>query len=235
MLGTPPAFILSQDQTLNENGIFTWFLKLKSVWFLLSRQTHLAFANSFWIIVFFKKLSRNFPLIRSLFTYQFADCFKCLSIFRYALSLSVESVLMYKSTLRSVLPRLRAYRKIYFALKFIWLNFYTMKFSRFRFSVCWTFNILTHSVNIVKRFFNFLPSYVSSFQSLLFCDSLIIISNRIRFVKNIFKLLRTFFIPADPLPRGCERKARLLSSDSLTILPLFGLTVNTLFWLFYYV
>ena len=111
------------------------FDKLKSVWFLLSRQTHLAFANSFWIIVFFKKLSRNFPLIRSLFTYQFADCFKCLSIFRYALSLSVESVLMYKSTLRSVLPRLRAYRKIYFALKFIWLNFYTMKFSRFRFDM----------------------------------------------------------------------------------------------------
>ena len=31
-----------------------------------------------------------------------------------------------------------------------------MKFSRFKFSFCWTFNILTHSVNIVKCFFNFL-------------------------------------------------------------------------------
>ena len=31
-----------------------------------------------------------------------------------------------------------------------------MKFSRFKFSFCWTFNILTHPVNIVKCFFNFL-------------------------------------------------------------------------------
>ena len=147
-----------------------------------------AFANSFWIIVFFKKLSRNSPLIRSLFTCQFADCFKRLSIFRYALSLSVESVLMYKSTLRSVLPRLRAYRKIYFALKFIWLNFYTMKFSRFKFSFCWTFNILTHPVNIVKCFFNFLSSYVSSFQSLPLFDSLIILPNFRFFVKPFFLL-----------------------------------------------
>ena len=111
------------------------FDKLKSVWFLLSRQTSLRLLIRFELLSFFKKLSRNFPLICSLFTYQFADCFKRLSIFRYALSLSVESVLMYKSTLRSVLPRLRAYRKIYFALKFIWLNFYTMKFSRFRFDM----------------------------------------------------------------------------------------------------
>lgn len=62
---------------------------------------------------------------------------------------------------------------------------------------------------------------------------MIIISNRIRFVKNIFKLFSSFFVPADPLPRGFEGKARLLSNDSLTILPLFGLTVNTLFDFFY--
>ena len=128
-----------------------------------------AFANSFWIIVFFKKLSRNFPLIRSLFTYQFADCFKCLSIFRYALSLSVESVLMYKSTLRSVLPRLRAYRKIYFALKFIWLNFYTMKFSRFKFSVLLNVIILTQPVNIVKRFFLFHQVFIKSTENFRRC------------------------------------------------------------------
>ena len=151
-----------------------------------------AFANSFWIIVFFKKLSRNFPLIRSLFTYQFADCF----------------------------------------IKFIWLNFYTMKFSRFKFSFCWTFNILTQPVNIVKCFFNFLSSCVSSFQSLPLFDSLIIISNCIRFVKNIFKLFSNFFVPADPLPRGYKRKVRLLSSDSLFILPLLSPGVKGQFLLY---
>ena len=40
------------------------FNKLKSVWFLL-KTSAFAFANSFWIIVFFQKLSRNSPLIRS--------------------------------------------------------------------------------------------------------------------------------------------------------------------------
>ena len=116
MLGTPPAFILSQDQTLNENGISLVFSALCCValgrcgaqvpkyipllapsapclWQKILREqvrqdkiclisslktNTFAFANSFWIIVFFKKLSRNFPLIRSLFTYQFADCFKML-------------------------------------------------------------------------------------------------------------------------------------------------------------
>ena len=98
---------------------------------------------------------------------------------------------MYKSTLRSILPRLRAYRKIYFALKFIWLNFYTMKFSRFRFSVLLNVIILTQPVNIVKHFFLFYQLFAKSmwgFQCRLFCDSLIIISNCIRLVKNIFKL-----------------------------------------------
>ena len=126
-----------------------------------------AFANSFWIIVFFKKLSRNSPLIRSLFTYQFADCF----------------------------------------IKFIWLNFYTMKFSRFKFSFCWTFNILTHSVNIVKRFFNFLPSYVSSFQSLPLFDSLIILSNFRFFVKPFFLLFLSpvhFRAAVKTSPKGCR-------------------------------
>ena len=107
-----------------------------------------------------------------------------------------------------------------------------MKFSRFKFSVLLNVIILTQPVNIVKRFFLFHQVFIKSmekFSALLFCDSLIIISNRTRFVKNIFKLFSNFFFPADPLPRGCERKARLLSSDSLTILPLFGLTVNTLF------
>ena len=107
-----------------------------------------------------------------------------------------------------------------------------MKFSRFRSSVVLNVIILTQPVNIVKRFFSFSSSFYKidgKFSALLFCDSLIIISNRIRFVKNIFKLFSNFFFPADPLPRGCERKARLLSNDSLTILPLFGLTVNTLF------
>ena len=104
-----------------------------------------------------------------------------------------------------------------------------MKFSKFKFSVLLNIFILTQPVNIVKRFFSFSSSFYKidgKFSALLFCDSLIIISNRIRFVKNIFKLFSNFFFPADPLPRGCERKARLLSSDSLTILPLFGLSVK---------
>ena len=88
-----------------------------------------AFANSFWIIVFFKKLSRNFPLIRSLFTYQFADCF----------------------------------------IKFIWLNFYTMKFSRFRFSVLLNLIILTQPVNIVKRFFLFHQVFIKSMENFRRC------------------------------------------------------------------
>ena len=99
-----------------------------------------------------------------------------------------------------------------------------MKFSRFKFSVLLNVIILTQPVNIVKRFFSFSSNFYKidgKFSAPLFCDSLIIISNRIRFVKNIFKLFSNFFFPTDPLPRGCERKARLLSSDSLTILPLF--------------
>ena len=88
-----------------------------------------AFANSFWIIVFFKKLSRNFPLIRSLFTYQFADCF----------------------------------------IKFIWLNFYTMKFSRFKFSVLLNVIILTQPVNIVKRFFLFHQVFIKSMENFRRC------------------------------------------------------------------
>ena len=97
-----------------------------------------------------------------------------------------------------------------------------MKFSRFRSSVLLNVIILTQPVNIVKRFFSFSSSFYKidgKFSALLFCDSLIIISNRTRFVKNIFKLFSNFFVPADPLPRGCERKARLFSSDSLSILP----------------
>lgn len=97
-----------------------------------------------------------------------------------------------------------------------------MKFSRFRSSVLLNVIILTQPVNIVKRFFSFSSNFYKidgKFSAPLFCDSLIIISNRIRFVKNIFKLFSNFFVPADPLPRGCERKARLLSSDSLSILP----------------
>ena len=118
-----------------------------------------AFANSFWIIVFFKKLSRNSPL-------------NCLT----------NSLIVSKC-----LP-ISHYWKNRFALKFIWLNFYTMKFSRFKFSFCWTFNILTHPVNIVKCFFNFLSSYVSSFQSLPLFDSLIILPNFWFFVKPFFLL-----------------------------------------------
>ena len=102
-----------------------------------------AFANSFWIIVFFKKLSRNFPLIRSLFTYQFADCFKMLTDF-------------------SLL-------KNRFALKFIWLNFYTMKFSRFRFNVVLNVFILTQPVNIVKRFFLFHQVFIKSMENFRRC------------------------------------------------------------------
>ena len=154
-----------------------------------------AFANSFWIIVFFKKLSRNFPLIRSLFTYQFADCFKRLSIFRYALSLSVESVLMYKSTLRSVLPRLRAYRKIYFALKFIWLNFYTMKFSRFKFSVVLNVFILTQPVNIVKRFFLFHQVFIKSmenFQRCCFATAWLLYQTAYALSRTFLNFFRTF-------------------------------------------
>ena len=122
-----------------------------------------AFANSFWIIVFFKKLSRNFPL-------------NCLTN-----SLIVSN--------------------------FIWLNFYTMKFSRFKFSFCWTFNILTHSANIVKRFFNFLPSYVSSFQSLPLFDSLIILPNFRFFVKPFFLLFLSpvhFRAAVKTSPKGCR-------------------------------
>ena len=104
-----------------------------------------------------------------------------------------------------------------------------MEFSRFKFSVVLNILILTQSVNIVKRFFLFHQVFYKTdgkFSALLFFDSLIIISNRIRFVKNIFKLFSNFFFPTDPLPRGYKRKARLLSSDSLTILPLFGLSVK---------
>ena len=76
---------------------------------------------------------------------------------------------MYKSTLRSVLPRLRAYRKIHFALKSIWLNFYTMKFSRFRFSVVLNVFILTQPVNIVKRFFLFHQVFIQSMENFRRC------------------------------------------------------------------
>ena len=95
-----------------------------------------------------------------------------------------------------------------------------MKFSRFKFSVLLNVIILTQPVN--QALFSFSSSFYKidgKFSALLFCDSLIIISNCIRLVKNIFKLFSNFFIPADPLPRGCERKVCLLSSDSLSILP----------------
>ena len=84
-----------------------------------------AFANSFWIIVFFKKLSRNFPLI--------------------------------------VLPIRWLFQK------FIWLNFYTMKFSRFRFSVLLNVIILTQPVNIVKRFFLFHQVFIKSMENFRRC------------------------------------------------------------------
>ena len=141
-----------------------------------------AFANSFWIIVFFKKLSRNFPLIRSLFTYQFADCF----------------------------------------IKFIWLNFYTMKFSRFRFSVLLNVIILTQPVNIVKRFFLFHQVFIKSmenFRRCCFATAWLLYQTAYALSRTFLNFFSNFFFPADPLPRGCERKARLLSSDSLSILP----------------
>ena len=105
------------------------FDKLKSVWFLLSRQTSLRLLIRFELLSFFKKLSRNSPLIRSLFTYQFADCF----------------------------------------IKFIWLNFYTMKFSRFKFSVVLNVFILTQPVNIVKRFFLFHQVFIKSMENFRRC------------------------------------------------------------------
>ena len=137
MLGTPPAFILSQDQTLNENGILLVFwltcakILRKQVWqvkicLISSLKTNVfAFANSFWIIVFFKKLSRNSPL-------------NCLTN-----SLIVSN--------------------------FIWLNFYTMKFSRFRFSVVLNVFILTQPVNIVKRFFLFHQVFIKSMENFRRC------------------------------------------------------------------
>ena len=89
--------------------------------------------------------------------------------------------------------RLLSYQFADCFIKFIWLNFYTMKFSRFKFSFCWTFNILTHLVNIVKCFFHFLSTCVSSFQSLPFFDSLIILSNFRFFVKPFFLLFFVLF------------------------------------------
>ena len=112
-----------------------------------------------------------------------------------------------------------------------------MKFSRFRFSVLLNVIILTQPVNIVKHFFLFYQLFAKSmwsFQCRLFCDSLIIISNCIRLVKNIFKLFSNFFIPADPLPRGCERKVCLLSSDSLSILSPFSIFVKRVFPFFWF-
>ena len=107
------------------------FDKLKSVWFLLSRQTHLAFANSFWIIVFFKKLSRNFPLIvlpiRWLFQMlvNFPLCFVAFG----RIGTHVQKYTPFRS------PSASRLSKNLLRIKFIWLNFYTMKFSRFRFDM----------------------------------------------------------------------------------------------------
>ena len=89
-----------------------------------------------------------------------------------------------------------------------------MKFSRFRFSVLLNVIILTQPVNIVKRFFSFSSSFYKidgKFSALLFCDSLIIISNRIRFVKNIFKLFFELFLPG----RSASAWLRETSSSAL--------------------
>ena len=56
-----------------------------------------------------------------------------------------------------------------FALKFIWLNFYTMKFSRFKFSVLLNIFILTQPVNIVKRFFLFHQVFIKSMENFRRC------------------------------------------------------------------
>ena len=160
-------------------------------------------------------MSRNSPLIRSLFTYQFADCFKRLSIFRYALSLSVESVLMYKSTLRSVLPRLRAYRKIYFALKFIWLNFYTMKFSRFKFSVVLNVIILTQPVNIVKRFFLFHQVFIKSmenFRRCCFATAWLLYQTTYALSRTFLSFFRTF--PSRPIRFRVATREKLVCSQA---------------------
>ena len=54
-------------------------------------------------------------------------------------------------------------------IKFIWLNFYTMKFSRFRFSVLLNVIILTQPVNIVKRFFLFHQVFIKSMENFRRC------------------------------------------------------------------
>ena len=127
------------------------FNKLKSVWFLLSRQTHLRSLIRFELLSFFQKLSRNSPLIvlpiRWLFQ-MLANFPLCFVAFGRS-GTHVRKYIPFRSSSASRLS------KNLLRIKFIWLNFYTMKFSRFRFSKLLNVIILTQSVNIVKCFFPF--------------------------------------------------------------------------------
>ena len=107
-------------------------------------------------------------------------------------------------------------------IKFIWLNFYTMKFSRFRFSVLLNVIILTQPVNIVKHFFLFHQVFIKSmenFRRCCFSTAWLLYQTAYALSRTFLNFFSNFFFPADPLPRGCERKVHLLSSDSLSILP----------------
>ena len=112
-----------------------------------------------------------------------------------------------------------------FASKIIWLNFYTMKFSRFKFSFCWTFNILTHSVNIVKCFFNFLRLTFPVFKACRFSTAWLFYQTFDSLSSPFF-----FFFITCPLPCGGKNKSKGLPfRDSLFILPPSPQTVKHFF------
>ena len=82
-----------------------------------------------------------------------------------------------------------------FALKFIWLNFYTMKFSRFKFSVLLNVIILTQPVNIVKRFFLFHQVFIKSmenFQRCCFATAWLLYQTAYALSRTFLNFFRTF-------------------------------------------
>ena len=164
MLSTPPAFILSQDQTL--------MLKV------LIQPEDLAFQirNKFRFTVLrfalLKAVRSSFDDLnytrRTLFVMNLSRLF--------TVQLSMFSVVFSNS---DMLSHLQVFVN----------NFFIFLFQFFRtdvLSFCDSFNILSNLFRFVKNFFHFLFRSDS-----VLCDSLIILSNRCSFVKHFFIFLNS--------------------------------------------
>ena len=161
VLSTPPAFILSQDQTL----------MLKS--FNPARRS--GFSNQKQIpiycfkVCFFKSCSFIFRWLEFILDELCSSwIFQGYSLFSYQCSLLFSATLI-----------------CYHIFKCLSTTFFIFLFQFFRtdvLSFCDSFDILSNPFRFVKNFFHFLFRSDS-----VLCDSLIILSNRQPFVNNFFQ------------------------------------------------